>query len=48
MQKLLGGANGNLKCGCGGLRYAGVQQCPKCFYGEDFDPLANAQALMIA
>lgn len=43
MKSILGGANGKLKCNCGELRYPGVPACPKCYYGESFDPIIHAQ-----
>jgi hypothetical protein len=41
---LLGGATGDLRCSCGQSRYPGCDVCPQCGFGENFDPVAHAQA----
>ncbi len=43
MKAILGGTSGKLKCKCGNLRYPGRPACPKCYYGESFDPIIHAQ-----
>jgi hypothetical protein len=43
-KRLLGGATGELRCACGNQRYPGCDVCPQCGFGENFDPMAHAQA----
>lgn len=39
MVRVLGGKSGKLACErCGRPRYPGVPLCPRCHFGENFDP----------
>ena len=45
-KQIIGGKNGNLVCRkCGDLRFPGKDLCPKCFWGDDFNPVLHAQAV---